>query len=268
MPQFNRILLTGAAGSLGRELRSGLAHLTTHLRLADRADMGTAAAHEELVQCDLSDPEVGMEITRDVDAIVHFAGVAREQSFNEIMTDTIPGTYNMFEGARKNGVKRVIFASSIHAVGYYRLEEVPDTRQPHRPDSFYGMAKCFGEDLASLYWNKFGVESVCLRICSALDAPKERRNLWSWLSFPDTVRLVERSLTAPRTGHSIIFGTSANSMQAVSNAHATHIGYDPQDTADAFRDEIEAQPLADHESDLVRNVGGFFTNFPHPDDAE
>ncbi len=267
MTQFNRILITGAAGSLGRQLRPGLAHLASKVRLADRADMGSAAPHEEIIQCDLSDPETTLELTKGVDAIVHFGSVGQEQTFNEIMTDTIPGTYNMFEGARRHGIRRVVFASSIHAVGYYPLEEVVNTRQPHRPDSFYGMAKCFGEDLASLYWDKFGVESVCLRIGSALERPQERRNLWSWLSFPDTVRLTERALTAPRVGHSILFGTSNNSMQAVSNRRATHIGYDPADSADDFREEIEAeQPIADPHSLLVKYVGGFFTNFPHPDD--
>lgn len=267
MPQFTRILITGAAGSLGHRLRPGLAHLASKIRLADRVDMGNAAPHEEIVQCDLSDPEITQELTKEVDAIVHFAGVAREQTFNKILTDTIPATYNLFEGARRHGIRRVVFASSIHAVGYYTLEEVVNTRQCHRPDSFYGLAKCFSEDLASLYWNKFGVESVCLRICSALEKPQERRHLWSWISLADTVRLVERALTAPRVGHSIIFGTSNNSMRAVSNEYAAPIGYDPADSADDFREVIETDhPIADPHSPLVKYVGGFFTNFPHPDD--
>jgi uronate dehydrogenase len=195
MPDYARILITGAAGSLGSHLRRGLAPLAERLRLVDVKDLGEAAPHEELVRCDLSDRDAALEATRDCDAIVHFAGHPREQSFEEIVTDTIPASYHMFEGARLHGARRVVYASSIHAVGFYPVEAVPDTRLPHRPDTFYGLTKTFTEDLASLYWDKFGLESVMLRICTCQEEPVDRRMLWSWLSFDDCVRLVAASLT-------------------------------------------------------------------------
>ena len=77
--------------------------------------MGAAAAHEEIVVCDLADRDAALEVTRDCDAIVHFAGHPREQSFAEIVADTLPGSYHMFEGARLNGARRVVYASSINA---------------------------------------------------------------------------------------------------------------------------------------------------------
>ena len=166
MPDYRRILITGAAGNLGSHLRTGLAPLAETLRLADVRDLGHAAPHEELVRCDLSDRAAALAATRDCEAIVHFAGHPREQTFEEIVADTLPASYHMFEGARLHGVRRVIYASSIHAVGFHPVESVPDTRVPHRPDTFYGLTKTFTEDLASLYWDKFGIESVMLRICS------------------------------------------------------------------------------------------------------
>ena len=196
MPEFRRILITGAAGSLGSHLRTGLAPLADRLRLTDIRDLGPAAPHEELVQCDLADRAAALELARDCDAIVHFAGHPRELGFDEVMADVLPGSYHMFEGARLHGARRVVYASSIHAVGFHEVEAVPDTRAPHRPDTFYGLTKTFTEDLASLYWDKFGIESVMLRICSCFPEPRDRRMLWSWLSFPDMVRLVAAALTA------------------------------------------------------------------------
>ncbi len=267
MPEFERILITGAAGSLGSHLRRGLAHLADRMRLADIKPMGPAAPNEELFEIDLSDRAATFELVRDCDAILHFAGHPREQSFDEIITDTLPAAYNIYEGARLHGVKRVIYASSIHAVGFERVEDVPDTRGRHRPDTFYGLTKTFTEDLASLYWDKFGVESVCLRICSCFPEPRDRRMLWSWLSFGDCVRLCEAALTAPRVGFSVIYGTSNNAARAVSNRHASHIGFRPADSADAFRAHVLARSeRPDPESLVSKVVGGGFAASGHPDD--
>ncbi len=267
MPEFERILITGAAGALGSRLRTGLAHLTNRVRLADVKDMGSAAAHEEIVVCDLSDRAAALELTRDCDAIVHFAGHPREITFDELLRDVAPGSYHMYEGARLHGAKRVIYASSIHAVGFHDVEAVPDTNAAHRPDTFYGLTKTFTEDLASLYWDKFGVESVCLRICSCFEEPRDRRMLWSWLSYDDMVRLTEAALTAPRVGFSVVYGTSANAQAAVSNARVGHIGFRPQDSADPFAAEVmERTERPDPAAVATRVVGGSFAATGHPDD--
>ncbi len=163
----------------------------------------------------------------------------------------------------------MVYASSIHAVGFYPVEAVPDTRVPHRPDTFYGLTKTFVEDLGSLYWDKFGLETVALRICSCFPEPRDRRMLWSWLSFADCVRLAEAALTAPRVGFSVIYGTSDNAAAAVSNAHARHIGFRPQDSADAFAAAVLARTERPDPSDIrTRVVGGGFAATGHPDDGE
>lgn len=268
MPEYQRILITGAAGSLGGHLRRGLTHLADRIRLVDVRDMGAAAAHEEIVVCDLADKAAALAATRDCDAILHFAGHPREQTFEEIVADTLPAAYHVFEGARLHGAKRVVYASSIHAVGFYEVEDVADTRAMHRPDTFYGLTKTFVEDLASLYWDKFGLESVMLRICSCFPEPADRRMLWSWLSFDDCVRLAEAALTAPRTGFSVIYGTSDNAARGVSNAHASHLGYRPRDSADAFAAKVlAATPRPDPAATAARVVGGGFAAVGHPDDA-
>jgi uronate dehydrogenase len=268
MPDYHRILITGAAGSLGGHLRQGLAHLADRLRLVDVREMGEAAAHEEIVVCDLADKAAALEVTRDCDAILHFAGHPREQTFEEIVADALPAAYHVYEGARRHGFRRVVYASSIHAVGFHPVEEVPDTRVMHRPDTFYGLTKTFVEDLASLYWDKFGLESVCLRICSCFPEPKDRRMLWSWLSFADCVRLAEAALTAPRVGFSVIYGTSDNARSAVSNAGAAHVGFRPRDSADGFAAALlERTDRPDPQALDTRVVGGGFANTPHPDDG-
>jgi uronate dehydrogenase len=267
MPEFERILVTGAAGSLGSHLRTGLAHLATRLRLADMKPMGEAGPGEELVQCNLADRASASELVKDCDAILHFGAHPREQTFDEIIAETLPAAYNIYEGARRHGVKRIVYASSIHAVGFAEVESVTDTRAMHRPDTFYGLSKTFVEDLASLYWDKFGVESVCLRICSCFPEPRDRRMLWSWLSFADCVRLCEASLLAPRVGFSVIYGTSDNAARAVSNAHASHIGFRPQDSADGFRDVVLARTeRPDPRDRATKVVGGTFAATGHPED--
>ncbi len=268
MPEFRRILITGAAGNLGSRLRAGLGHLAGTLRLTDIADLGPAGPNEEVVQCDLSDKAAALEVTRDCDAILHFAGHPREQTFEEILADTLPASYHVYEGARRHGARRVVYASSIHAVGFHPVESVPDTRVPQRPDTFYGLTKTFTENLASLYWDKYGIESVCLRICSCFPEPRDRRMLWSWLSFADCVRLAEAALTAPRVGFSVIYGTSDNAEAGVSNAHASHIGFRPLDSADPFAAAIRARtPRPDPAAAATRVVGGSFAATGHPDDA-
>jgi len=269
MPDYNRILITGAAGSLGGHLRKGLAPLANHLRLVDRVDLGVAAPYEELRQIDLADRAAAIEATKDCDAIVHFGAPPREQTFEEIVTDTLPASYHMYEGARLHGVKRVIYASSIHAIGFHEINKIATTDMPHRPDTFYGMTKCFTENLASMYWDKFGLESVCLRIASCFPEPANRRMLWSWLSFEDMVRLVTAALTAPRVGFSVIYGTSDNAQQGVSNAGADHIGYRPQDRADDFAAKVHAATeRPDPTAFVSRVIGGEFAAHPHPDDVK
>lgn len=266
-PRFDTILITGAAGRLGSELRRGLSPLARRLRLSDVAEVKDLHPNEEAVICDLADEAAILKATEGVDAIVHFGGVPLERPWDQILNANIRGSYHIYEGARKNGVRRVVYASSVHAIGYHRLEDRIDANAPHRPDGLYGLSKCFVEDLGRLYWDKFGIETAALRIFSSFPEPADRRMLWSWLSFGDCVRLVTAALTAPRVGFTLSFGLSDNAVKPVDNRLAAHLGYHPQDNTEAFRATVEANtPAPDPQAAAAQCLGGWFVDLGHPDD--
>ena len=267
--RFKKLLITGAAGNLGHQLRLGLAHLAETIRLVDRLAITDLKPHEEAMCFDLTDLPAAEKAMQDVDALVHFGAAPVEKPWAEILNSNIIGTYNIYEAARKAGIKRVIYASSLHSIGYYQLEDQLDAKAPHRPDSLYGVSKCFGEDLARLYFDKFGMESVALRIFSCVAEPKDRRMIWSWLSYPDLIRLVTASLLAPRVGFTISYGLSDNKVKPVDNRFANHLGYYPQDNTEPFRAAMEAStPEPDPSAPSVKAMGGWFIDLGHPDDEK
>ncbi|MEN9903680.1 MAG: hypothetical protein RLZZ555_245 [Pseudomonadota bacterium] len=263
--RFGRLLLTGAAGNLGQELRPRLKAYCDTLRLSHRRDIGPAAEGEEIVIASLENAEDMLNLLEGVDAIVHMGGVSTEQPWEPILAGNIVGMVNLYEAARKKGVKRIIFASSNHVTGFYRQDEVIDTRMPPKPDGFYGLSKAFGEDLAQLYWDRWGIETVSLRIGSSYAHPKDRRMLSTWLSFDDLERAIVAGLSAPIVGHTILYGVSDNQSCWWDNRHARHIGFRPQDSSDQFRAEVEAlQPVIDRKDPVaIYQGGGFVTVAPH-----
>jgi len=263
-PPFHRLLLTGAAGGLGRVLRPRLKAWCTLLRLSDIADLGTAAGGEELQPVALEKADEVHALLDGVDAVVHLGGVSVEGPFEPILQANIVGAYNLYEAARKHGVKRIVFASSNHVTGFYRQDEVISPSMPMRPDGHYGLSKAFGENLAQFYFDRYGLETVSLRIGSSFPEPKDRRMLATWMSYDDLERLVVASLTAPVVGHSVIYGMSDNTTSWWDNTGAKHIGYRPQDSSEPFRAAVEArQPVLDLENPaVIHQGGGFVTQGP------
>lgn len=257
--KFKRLLLTGAAGNLGRELRPRLKNYCDVLRLSHRSEMGAPAPGEEIEIASLEDKEQMIRLLKDVDAVVHMGGVSTEQPWEPILAGNIIGAVNLYESARLNGIKRIIFASSNHVTGFYRQDEVISPKSPPKPDGFYGLSKAFGEDLAQLYWDRWGIETVSLRIGSSFEYPKDRRMLSTWLSYDDLERLVVASLTAPIVGHSIIYGVSDNQSGWWDNTSSKHIGYKPKDSSDVFRSDVESrQPFIDQTDLSAIFQGGAF----------
>ena len=265
---FKKILITGAAGRLGSELRHGLAPLAETLRVSDRVACENLSSHEEMVVCDLSDEKATMALPEGCDAVVHMGGAPLERPWQEILDSNIRGSYHIFEGARKHGVKRVIYASSVHAIGYHKIDDGIKGDATGRPDSLYGVSKCFVEALASLYYDKFGIESSCVRIFSSFPEPADRRMLWSWLSFGDCIRMISACLTAPHLGATVMAGMSDNTVKPVDTSSAGHVGYVPQDSAEGFRASVEAKTEpADPNAASTRCIGGWFVDLGHPDDG-
>ncbi|MGB0086737.1 MAG: NAD(P)-dependent oxidoreductase [Rhodomicrobiaceae bacterium] len=264
---MQRILITGAAGALGRLLRKDLAGYAPTLRLSDIAELGQAQAGEETVTCDLADTAAVLRLVEGCDFIVHLGGISIEDTFEKILQANIRGTYNIFEAARRQGKPRVVFASSNHAIGFHTRETRLGAGSAMRPDSIYGLSKCFGESLGSYYYDKFGVENVCVRIGSCFPEPKDRRMLATWLSGADFVRLIKCVAEAPRIGHTIVYGASANREQWWDNRHAAFLGWVPQDSSEQFRGKVEAatpRPLPDDPA--VRFQGGSFAAAGHFED--
>jgi uronate dehydrogenase len=252
-------LLTGAAGGLGRVLRPRLKACCTTLRVSDVADLGTTAPGEELVPARLEDKAAVQRLLDGVDAVVHLGGVSTEQAWEPILAANIVGAYHLYEAARKNRVRRIVFASSNHVTGFYRQDEVITTRDPVRPDGLYGLSKAFGENLAQLYWDRHRIETVSLRIGSSFAEPNDRRMLATWMSFDDLERLVVAALTAPVVGHTIIYGMSDNRTTWWDNRFARHLGYAPQDSSEPFRAAIEARaPTIDADDPAAIHQGGAF----------
>ncbi len=257
-----RILLTGAAGGLGQALRPRLAAHCSVLRLSDIAPtQGALAPREEWHSADLADRAGVLALCQDVDAIVHMGGVSTERPFDEILPANIVGVYNLYEAARKQGVKRIVFASSNHVTGYYKQSETIDAAAPPRPDGWYGISKAFGEDVSRFYFDRYGIETACLRIGSSFPEPKDRRMLASWLSYDDLHRLVIACLSTPVLGHSIVFGMSDNAVTWWDNRLAKHVGFVAQDSSDVFRDAVYARTAAPDVNDAAAKYqGGGFVN--------
>ena len=254
-----KLLLTGAAGGLGQALRERLKANCDVLRLSDRVAFGAAGQNEEVVLADLADADAVSTMVAGVDAIIHLGGVSVEGPFEPIMQANILGVYHLYEAARRHGVKRVVFASSNHVTGFYRQSETINADQPARPDGFYGVSKAFGEDLSRFYFDRYGIETACVRIGSSFAEPRDRRMLASWLSFDDLHRLITACLTTPVLGHSIIFGMSDNAVTWWDNSKARHVGYVPQDSSDVFRDAVYARTDAPDLNDpAVQFQGGSF----------
>jgi uronate dehydrogenase len=265
--KFYRLLLTGAAGGLGQVLRERLKPLATALRVSDIAELGPAREGEEVVRCDLGNKAAVHALLDGVDAVAHFGGISVEGPFDPILNANIVGVYNLYEAARKHGVSRVVFASSNHVTGFYRQDQRIDADDPVRPDSLYGVSKCFGESLSRFYFDRHGIETVCLRIGSSFPEARDRRMLRTWLSYDDLVQLVTRSLLAPDVGHTIVFGASRNSGVWWDNRKAAHLAFDPQDSADSQRARVEAAgPPLDQADPVARYQGGtFVTAGPYDD---
>lgn len=265
--KHNRLLITGAAGMLGSMMRRELTDVADILRLNALEPFETLASHEEAAICNLADADAVMEMVKDVDAVVHLGGVSRENTFDAILEANIRGFYNLYEACRKQGVKRVAWASSVHAVGFYPTTEVLDTDAPLRPDSNYGVSKAFGEAMAQYYWDKYGLESVSVRIYSSFPEPTDRRHLNTYLSFRDCAELFRQSLLAPSVRHTVVFGVSNNKVKFVDNRKAAHIGFHPQDSSEPFREKVEAATPSPDPTDLFVAVhGGTFASDGHFED--
>ena len=238
---MKRVLLTGAAGDIGRRLRRLLPPIYPELRLSDSRKPVDLDPAETFVAAELGNLAEVEQAVDGVDGIIHLGGHSVEGSWETILNANIIGCRNLFEAARRKGVKRVVFASSNHAVGFYpRVERIgPDVTV--RPDTRYGLSKAFGEALGALYADKYGLRVLCLRIGNLGEQPLDQRRLAIWLSPEDLVALIRIGLEHPELEYEIFYGASFNERTWWDNSRAYAYGYRPSGKAEDFREQAMAQ---------------------------
>jgi uronate dehydrogenase len=250
---MKRVLVTGAGGGIGRSLRETLRGIYPILRLSDRIALAPARDGEEIIRTELSDFAAVERMVEGVDGIVHLGGISGENDWPVILQGNIIGLYNVFEAGRRAGVKRIVFATSNHAVGFYPRAEKIDHRVVPRPDSRYGVSKAFGEALASLYSDKHGIGVLCTRIGNFGETPIDKRRLSIWISPRDYTQLVRIGLEHSDIRYEIVYGVSNNRRSWYDNSNAERLGYRPLDGSEPYAEAVlaaeagqPADPIAEH----------------------
>ncbi len=265
---LNKLLITGANGGLGTMFRGRLGHMAKTIRVSAPDNLGDAAENEEIFYCDLGDKDAVAEMVEGCDGIVHMGGKSTEGTWDVIRNANIEGVFNLYEAARKASVTpRIVFASSNHAIGFHKQTERLDAHSPTRPDSLYGVSKVFGEAMARMYYDKFGIETACVRIGSSFPEPKNHRMLTTWMSFDDFVRMIERIFMIPNLGCPIIYGASANAESWWDNREVAYLGWQPQDSSEPFRAKLDSEQGAPDPNDpnTIYQGGAFCTDGIHED---
>jgi uronate dehydrogenase len=260
---MNRVLITGAAGGIGRALRETLRGVYPVLRLSDRAPVAPARpedqGREEVIQADLADMAQVERMVAGVDGIVHLGGISGENTWESILQSNIIGLYNVFEAARRAGARRIVMATSNHAVGFYPRGQTIDHRVVPRPDSRYGVSKAFSEALASLYADKHGIGFLCTRIGNFGPTPIDSRRLSIWISPRDYTQLVRIGLEHPDIRFEIVYGVSDNRRSWYDNTNAYRLGYRPQDDSEPYAADILAAAAGQAKDPIAeRYQGGTF----------
>jgi uronate dehydrogenase len=255
-PAMKHILITGAAGKIGNALRKGLRGNYPLIRLIDIVPLGPIEAGEEFFATDIRDIAALEKAMVGIDCVVHLAGASEEAPWERVLPLNIEGCYNTFEAARRQSVKRVIFASSNHAVGFHRRDRVLDNTVVPRPDSRYGVSKVFGEALGRLYADKYGLSVACLRIGTfrTPDRPTDARQLLTWISHRDMVQLVRCCINYQNYHFVTVYGVSNNSRSRWDNTNVKFLGYRPEDDSEAFAAEILA--LGKKENEIAAQFHG------------
>jgi uronate dehydrogenase len=254
---MQKILITGAAGDVGTRLRKLLKGVYS-LRVSDIRKPADLGADDEFVTADLGDYEQTKQITARIDGIVHLGGYSVEGPWETIHKSNIVGCYNLFEAAYRSGVKRIVFASSNHAVGFYPRDRKIGVDVTVRPDSRYGVSKAFGEAVGALYADKHGLRVTCIRIGNVGDKPLDKRRLSIWIKPEDLAQLIRIGLEHPDIRFEIFYGASDNAAGWWDNSNARRFGYRPQFRSEDFRDEA----MAAQTKLAADNVGDRFQGGP------
>ncbi|MEP6701430.1 MAG: NAD(P)-dependent oxidoreductase [Betaproteobacteria bacterium] len=241
---MTKVALSGASGTMGKILRVELQKRGVNLRSAGgRTRLTPMHEGEDVMHGDLRDPAVVDQLLRGVDVLINLAGTSLERPLPELIDNNLIGLHQIYEGARRNRVRRVVFASSNHAFGMHSVNDKLTLDAPFRPDSFYGLSKVWGEAMARMYWDKHGIEGISMRIGTAFGRPPETfRQLSTWFGTEDLVELMMGCITTPDVGYMAVWGVSNNTRSYWDNTGAEKLGYRPRQNSEEFAAEILRQP--------------------------
>lgn len=256
---YQRILITGAAGRIGAVLRQGLRDQYPQIRITDVRPLSNPQENEEIVIADIRDMAAMEQAMDGVEAVVHLAGTPSARDWATVTSLNIQGTYAVFEAARREGVSRIVFASTMHTMGMYPVTEPLTPDDPVRADSYYGVSKVFGEALLRYYVDKHGLSGVCLRIGSFASEPKNLHQLQTWISHRDMVTLVHCALRQADIDFVVVFGFSKNAAFSGIDPNAAKIAYRPLDNAEDYRDKLRQGGVEVDGSPDIPLFGGFMT---------
>ena len=238
-----RVLVTGAAGSIGQVVTLGLCergHEVVGLDLVPEPEGFTGAWHT--ADCSDADAVAAVFADERIDAVVHLAGIPSEASLPEELTSHVITTAALLDAMIVHGIDRIVYASSNHAVGRTPRTDCLTVDAPPRPDTFYGVAKVAAEALLRLFADRHGIDAVACRIGSFLPAPETARHLSTWLSPEDCVRMVEAALTTPAPGFAVLYGISANTDAWWDLEPGRRLGFEPRDDAASYVIQIPTRP--------------------------
>ncbi len=250
-----RVVVAGAAGRIGTVVSTGLLDLGHEVVAVDRVPGAPPPAARSIVGDVLDESLLGRALP-GADAVVHLASVPSEESLALILESHVHTTAALLDGMVTHGIARLVFASSNHAVGFTPRAELLSTAVRPRPDTFYGVGKVAGEALASMYVDRFGIDVVACRIGSFRERPTTRRELSTWLSHGDAVRMVAAGISATGCGFAPVYGVSANTRGWWDLEPGRALGYHPQDDAEDFADDVLATPPTDDDALDAHFVGG------------
>ncbi|WP_151633091.1 NAD-dependent epimerase/dehydratase family protein [Noviherbaspirillum aerium] len=232
------ILFTGANGKVARQVRPFLVGMCDEMRLTDIASVDTLLENETFHQANLNDDDSLTRLLAGVDAVVHFAGYPREADWSVLLEANVLAVAKLWDACVASGVKRIVYASSNHAVGFYRRSETIDSRVFPKPDSRYGVTKVFMEALASMHAEKSGLQALGIRIGYCGAEPLDARMLSHWVHPEDLASLVKIGLKSSQL-NDVVYGVSANSRSWYDNSRAAALGYMPRHSADRFAAQLE-----------------------------
>jgi uronate dehydrogenase len=239
------VLLTGPGGRIGPHLIPSFRE-RYNLRLLDRRPI---PGEPDTIIADLSDKEVLKNAMTGVDVVVHLAATSDEAPFLEqLVPNNVIGLYNTFQAAQEAGVRRVVYASTVQTVEFYRdLPRPVETNDFPRPWTTYAVTKLFGEAAGRWYHETHGMEVVAVRIgafqpydSQGLRTGKGLREMW--LSPKDCRGLLHAAIEKPGVGYALVFATSITERERVSRAPARELlGYESQDDIRALLPELYAE---------------------------